>query len=107
MNKIDFKKLMIVFFFSVAVAVFMALLVKNTVVVHASGVGEVVASPSDPVPDQTPYLSLSQETEYFDDVYILLLSIRNCLIVLIGGLFCAWAHHVLKSVISRFTGGWK
>lgn len=60
-----------------------------------------------PEPDLSNYLSIESATEYFSETYIMLVSIRNCLVVLIGFILVIWAHHVIKSIIYKIGGGFK
>lgn len=64
--------------------------------------------------DPEPYLSYGLDQRWIDDsdtvqkgmddIYRILLSIRNLIIVLIGGLMLVWAHKMLKGIVYRLNG---
>lgn len=72
------------------------------------------ASETDADWDPTPYLSYSLEDRWIedsdtvqkglDDIYRMLLSLRNCVIVFMAGCFLVWAHKSLKGVVYRLNG---
>lgn len=55
--------------------------------------------------DQEWFDSDTPEYKMFDDIYRMILSIRNCIVVLIIGLVCVWVHKTVKSVILSFGKG--
>lgn len=55
--------------------------------------------------DQEWFDSSTPEYKMLDDIYRMILSIRNCIVVLIIGLVCVWVHKTVKSIILSFGKG--
>lgn len=100
------KRIFALIMVSVAFAFFAGILVRFSLPVKAAELPQQeIASGSDAYsqPDLSNYMSIEVATEYFSDTYIMLVSIRNVLILILIFLFCAWSHYTLKSIIYKLT----
>lgn len=55
--------------------------------------------------DQEWFDETTPEYKMLDDIYRMILSIRNCIIILIMGLLVVWVHKMVKSIILSFGKG--
>lgn len=75
----------------------------------------LTSTPTDADFDTNTYLTYGLDEEWIDssttiqsalnDIYRMILSIRNLLVVLIAGLIICWVHKMLKNIIARITKG--
>lgn len=62
---------------------------------------EDIATGTDSLVDETLYLSKEYKDVSLDDVYNMLVSVRNCLLLLIIIIFLFESHKVLKAAFKR------
>lgn len=87
---------------------------ENTSQEEESSSETETASSTDADWDPRPYLSYPLDQRWIedsdtvqkglDDIYRMLLSLRNCALVFMGGLFIVWIHKMIKGVVYRLNG---